>query len=137
MTFEEPVGVFVPDEVVKKVASFGEAVILDKFLDFFVSLIDLVANPVFAVVLKLEGLLFGGIFGVIVDHLLDEAGDVPEFVAEVARGDDFADTKGLVDASATGGDETKAERIGAIFGNDSHRINDIALGFGHLLSFFV
>ena len=60
-----------------------------------------------------------------------------EFVAEVARGDDFADTKGLVDASAAGGDETKAERIGAIFGNDSHRINDIALGFGHLLAFFV
>lgn len=84
MTFEEPVGVFVPDEVVKEIASFGEAVIFDKLLDFFVGLIDLVANPVFAVVLKLEGLLFGGIFGVIVDHLLDEAGDVPEFVAEVA-----------------------------------------------------
>ena len=68
---------------------------------------------------------------------MDEAGDVPEFVAKVAAGDYFAATESLVDAGAAAGDEAETKCIGAVLGDDFDWVDDVTLGFGHLLAFFV
>ena len=70
-------------------------------------------------------------------QLLDEAGDVPEFVAEIAAGDDFAGVESLVDAGGSGGNDTKAEGVGAVLGDDFHGIDDVEFAFGHFLAFVV
>lgn len=132
--FEEPVGVFVPDEIVEKIACFGEAVVVEKLLQLFVGLIEVVANPIFTIVVDGELLVA---FGVFVDNLLDKAGDVPELIAEVATSDDFTGAEGLVDTGGAAGDEAEAKGVGAILADDFHWIDDVALGFGHLLAFFI
>ena len=108
LTLKEPVGVFVPDKIIEQVTSFGEAITVKQFLNFPAGLIDLMANPVFAIVFEF-GLGFFG--GVVIDELLDEAGDVPEFIAEIAAGDNFARAEGLIDAGGATGDEAKPEGV--------------------------
>ena len=103
--FEEPVSVLVPNEVVEGVAGFGKAIFLEKLFDFLAGLGDFTADPVFAIALDFE--LFALIWGVI-DHILDEAGDVPELVAEVAASDNLGAREGLVDAGAAASDKTEA-----------------------------
>ena len=51
LAFNEPVGIFVPDEVVDEIACLCKAIVLDELLELFVGLIDLFANPIFAKVL--------------------------------------------------------------------------------------
>lgn len=134
MAFEEPVGIFVPDQVVKEVAGFGEAVIVKEFLDSFAGLVDLIANPIFAVVV--DGELFVS-FRIIINELLNEAGDIPEFVAKVATSDNFAGTEGLVDAGRATSNEAEAEGVRAVFADDFDRINDVTFRLGHFLAFFI
>jgi hypothetical protein len=66
--FDEPVSVFVPDEIIDEVAGFSEAVIFHELLELFVGLIDLFANPIFAKVLKLD---FVVVYWIVVDDILD------------------------------------------------------------------
>ena len=122
--FDKPVGIAVPDEVVDEVAGFCEAVVFDELLEFLAGLVELVANPVFAEALA----LVVSIVWIFVDELLREAGDIPDFVAEVAASNDLAATEGLVNACAAAGDEAEAERIGAVLANDVEWIDNVALG---------
>ena len=108
LALKEPVGVFVPDKIIEQVTSFGEAITVKQFLYFPAGLIDLMANPVFAIVFEF-GLGFFG--GVVIDELLDEARDVPEFIAEIAAGDNFARAEGLIDAGGATSDETEPEGV--------------------------
>ncbi len=132
--FEEPVGVFVPDEIVDSVTCLGEAIFAEEALDFFVSSVDFAADPVFAKIVYDYVFILG--LG-IVDHILNEACDVPNLVAEVAACDDFAATEGLVDAGAAASDEAEAQSIGTVLCDDFDRIDNVALGLGHLLAFFI
>ena len=50
LAFNEPVGIFVPDEIIEHIASFSEAVMIEKMLHFPVGLVNLMANPVFTIV---------------------------------------------------------------------------------------
>ncbi len=137
LAFEEPVGVFVPNEVVEEVASFCEAVVGEKFLHFPVSFVDLVANPVFAVVYEFVGWFLLWVLGIVVDHLLDEARNVPKLVTEIARCNNLAYTEGLIDAGAARSDKAETKSVRAIFCNYGHRIDNVALGLRHLLTLFV
>ena len=87
-------------------------------------LVWLVANPVFAEALA----LVVGIVWIFVDELLSEAGDIPDFVAEVAASNDLAATEGLINACAAAGDEAEAERIGAVLANDVEWVDNVAFG---------
>ena len=107
---------------------------VDELLELFVGLVEMVANPVFAVVVDSKMLVA---FGIFVDEALDETRDVPEFVAEIAAGNDFARAEGLVDAGGTTGDKAEAKRVGAVLADDFDWVNNVAFGFGHLLPFFV
>ena len=123
-TFDKPVGIAIPDEVVDEVASFCKAVVFDELLELLAGLVELVANPVFAEALA----LVVSIVWIFVDELLSEAGDVPDFVTEVAASNDLAATEGLVNACAAAGDEAEAERIGAVLTNDVEWVDNVALG---------
>ena len=123
-TFDKPVGIAVPDEVVNEVAGFCEAVVFDELLEFLAGLVELVANPVFAEALA----LVVGIVWIFVDELLCEAGDVPDFVAEIAASDYLAAAEGLVDTGAAASDEAEAERIGAVLANDVEWVDNVTLG---------
>ena len=92
--FEEPVGVFVPDEVIDEVAGFGKTIVVEELLELLVGLVDLVADPIFAVT-GADDFFIGRI---VVDEVLDEARDVPEFVAEVTAGNDGVFAEGLIHA---------------------------------------
>ena len=107
---------------------------IEKILDGFVDLIELIANPIFAVVVDSELLVA---FGVFVDKLLDETGDVPEFVAKVATGDDFAGAEGLIDAGGATSDKAETKRVGPILADDFDGVDDVAFRLGHFLAFFV
>ena len=104
------------------------------FLDGFVSLIDLIANPVFAVVINGKLLISLWIF---VHDLLNKTGDVPEFVTEVTAGDNFASAEGLINAGRTTSDKAETKCVGAVLANNLDRIDDVAFRFRHLLSFFI
>lgn len=108
LALEEPVGVFVPDEVIQEVSSLGEAIVVEKPLDFFVGFVDLVADPVFAVVVDFD---FSGALWVFVDNLLNETRDIPEFVAEIAASNNFAGAKCLINAGGAAGDKAKTKSI--------------------------
>ena len=130
----EPVGIFVPNEIVDEVAGLSETIMVEKFLEFGVSAIDLLENPVFAKTLDFD---ISGIGWIVVDDILNKAGDVPDFIAEIAAGHDFASAKGLINAGGATSDKAKAECIGAIFGDDLDWIDDITFRLGHFLAFFV
>ena len=70
----------------------------------------------------------------IIGHRLDETGDVPEFVTEVAAGDDGLFGEGLVHAGGATPEDAETEGVGAIFGNEIHRIDDVAFTLAHLLA---
>ena len=125
---------------------FGEAVFLDKFLDFFFCFLDFTDNPVFAHVggfdlseVELRSIVEVGVEGVagFVDDVLDEAGDVPELITEVAASDDSSGAESLRLGGGAVGDEAEAEGVGAVFGDDGHRIDDVAFGFAHFDAVFV
>lgn len=69
-----------------------------------------------------------------VDEGLNEAGDVPEFVAEIAARDNGIFGEGLVHTGGTAAENTEAEGIGAIFGDHIHRVDDVAFTLGHFLA---
>ena len=58
-------------------------------------------------------------------------------VTEVAAGHNLASTEGLVNTGGATGDEAKTERVGAVFADNFDRVNDVAFGFGHLLTLFI
>lgn len=63
----------------------------------------------------------------VIDDGLDEAGDVPEFVAEVAAGDDGVFGEGLVHAGGAAAEDAEAEGVGAVFGDEVDGVDDVAL----------
>ena len=54
-------------------------------------------------------------------------GDVPEFVAEVAAGDDGIFAEGLVHAGGAAAEDAETESVGAVFGDKVHWVNNVAL----------
>ena len=149
LAFDEPIGVFVPDGGVEGFDGFREAVVREIVLDFFFAGGEFAADPVFAHVVgrvgklgasgdgtfvdDVGGLFFGGDFdgdwavGVgFVDHALNEAGDVPEFVTEVATGDDGVFGEGLVHAGGAATKNAEAEGVGAVFCDEFDRVDDVA-----------
>lgn len=160
LTFDEPVGVFVPDGGIEGFDGFGEAIVREIVFDFFFAGGEFAANPVFAHVVGRVGklgasfdsagiddfgiLLFGGDFdgdrtvGMgFVDEGLDETGDVPKFITEVAAGNDGVLGEGLVHAGGTAAENTKTEGVGAIFRDEFDRIDDVAFRFRHFLAMSV
>lgn len=69
-----------------------------------------------------------------IDEGLDEAGDIPEFITEIAAGDDGILGEGLVHAGGAAAENTEAEGVGAVFRNHVHRIDDVAFALGHFLA---
>ena len=157
LAFDEPVGVFVPDGGIEGFDGFREAIIREIVFDFFLAGGEFAANPVFAHVVGRVGklgagcdgtsiddfsvLFFGGDFdgdwavGVgFVNEGLDETGDIPELVTEVAAGNDGVFGEGLVHAGRTATEDTEAEGIRTVFGDEFNRVDDIAFGFGHFLT---
>ena len=140
LAFNEPIGVFIPDGGIEGFDGFGEAVVCKIVLDFFFVGGKFAANPVFAHVVGRVGKLGTGLdgtfvddFGVFfgsedfqsnwavgvgfVDHALDEAGDVPEFIAEVAAGDDGVFGEGLVHTGGATAENAETEGVGTVFGD--------------------
>ena len=66
LAFDEPVSVFVPDEIIDEVASFGETIVLKELLQLFAGFVDFAANPVFAEVIDDD---FVGFFALIYEIL--------------------------------------------------------------------
>ena len=56
-------------------------------------------------------------YTVFVHDALDKTGDVPEFVTEVAAGDDTVFGEGLIHAGGAAAEDAEAESIGAVFGH--------------------
>ena len=81
---------------------------VDELLELFVGLVEMVANPVFAVVVDSKMLVA---FGIFVDEALDETRDVPEFVAEIAAGNDTVFAESLVHAGGTTTENAKTKSI--------------------------
>lgn len=141
--FEEPVSVFVPDGVVEEFIGLGEAVMFDQAGGFADGEIEFADDPIFAHVVGADfapvhigGGKFSAVDGVagFVDEVLDEAGDVPKLIAEVAAGNDGGFGEGLVLAGGTVGDDTEAEGVGAVFDHHVHGVDDVAFGFAHFLA---
>ena len=133
-SFDEPVGVLVPDEIVDEVAGFSEAIMLDEMLEFLIGGIDLGANPIFAEISDFDLVGFGR---VIIDDILNETGDVPDFVAEIATCHYLAGAESLVDTGGATSDEAEAECVRAVFADDFDWIDDVAFGLAHFLTFFI
>lgn len=70
----------------------------------------------------------------LVDERLDKAGDIPEFITEIATGDNGIFGESLVHASRAATENTKAESVGAVFGDHIHGIDNVAFALGHLLA---
>jgi len=149
LAFDEPVGIFVPDGGVEGFDGFGEAVVCEIVLNFFFTGGEFAADPVFAHVVgrvgklgasgdgtfvdDVSGLFFGGDFdgdwavGVgFVDHALNEAGDVPEFVTEVTAGDDGIFGEGLVHTGGAAAENAETEGVGAVFRDKFDWVDNVA-----------
>ncbi len=160
MALDEPVGVFIPDGGIESFDGFGEAVVLEIVLDGFFASGEFAADPVLTEVIggirRLEAGLdltlvddIGrefliqdldsnrGIGMRFVDERLDEARDIPEFIAEIAAGDDGIFGEGLVHASGATAENAEAESVGTVFGDHIHRIDDVAFALGHFLAMSV
>lgn len=160
LAFDEPVGVFVPDSGIEGFDGFGEAVVCEIVLDFFFAGGEFAADPVFAHVVGRVGkfgasfdgagiddfgiLFFGGDFDGdravrmgFVDEGLDETGDIPEFITEVAARNDGVFGEGLVHAGGTATENAETEGVGAIFRDKFDRVDDVALRFRHFLAMSV
>lgn len=157
LAFDEPVGIFIPDSGIEGLDGFGEAVAREIVFDFFLAGGEFATNPVFAHVVGRVGkfgagfnsasvddfgvLFFGGDFdgdwavGMrFVDEGLDEAGDVPEFITEVAARNDGVFREGLVHAGGATTENAEAEGVRAIFRDELDWVNDVAFRFRHFLT---
>ena len=65
---------------------------------------------------------------------MDEAGDIPEFVAKVAAGDDRVLAEGLVHAGRATPQNTETESVRTVFSYELHWVNDIAFTFAHFFA---
>ena len=65
---------------------------------------------------------------------MDEAGDVPELVAEVAAGDDGVFGEGLIHAGGAAAEDTHTKSIGTIFADHVYRVDDVAFRLAHFLT---
>lgn len=157
LTFQKPVGVFVPDGGIENLNSFGEAIMLEIVLDGFFASGEFATDPVFTkVVGRIRHLKTGlnlafvdnvgrefliqdfdsdrGVGVRFVNERLNEAGDIPEFVTEIATGNDGIFGEGLVHTGRAATKNTEAESVGTVFRNHVHGIDDVALALGHFLA---
>lgn len=70
----------------------------------------------------------------IVNYGLDKAGDVPEFITEVAPRDDRVFGEGLVHASRAAAENAETKSVRSVFSNKFDRVNNIAFRFRHFLA---
>ena len=70
LAFEEPIGVLIPNEVIEKIACFSEAVVVEELLELFVGFVEVMANPIFAIVVDGELLVA---LRILVDEVLNKA----------------------------------------------------------------
>lgn len=157
LTFDEPVGVFVPNGGIEGFDGFREAIMLKVIFDGFFASGKLAADPIFAEMIGGIGGLFAGLnlafvddgggeflvqnfdgnrgIGMgLVDERLDKAGDIPEFITQVATRDNGIFGESLVHASRAATENAKAESVGAVFGDHIHGIDNVAFALGHLLA---
>lgn len=157
LTFDEPVGVFVPNGGIEGFDGFREAIMLKVIFDDFFASGKLAADPIFTEMIGGIGGLFaslnlafvddgGGEFLVqnfdgnrgigmgLVDERLDKAGDIPEFITQVATRDNGIFGESLVHASRAATENAKAESVGTVFGDHIYGIDNVAFALGHLLA---
>ena len=130
-----PVAEVVPDEGVEALGDGVEFEVFVGFGDAVLGVGELSEDGV-VVGVELSGInsgenfFDGGVVAEVAGHLA-EAGDVPEFGAEVASGFDTGFVE--ADVHAGGGDahDAVAEAVGSVFGNEVEGVRGVAEGFGH------
>ncbi len=160
LTFDEPVGVFVPDDRIEGFDGFGEAIVGKVVFDLFFGGGELAADPIFTKVVGRVGKLATSLDGSfvddrgvkfvrgnfesgktigmrLIDHTLDKTSDIPEFVAEVATGDDRVLRESLVHTGGTATKNTETESVRAVLGDELNRVNNVAFRFRHFLTMSV
>lgn len=70
----------------------------------------------------------------LIDERLNEAGNIPELIAEIAAGNDGIFGEGLIHASGATTENAEAEGVGAVFSDHVHRVDNVTLALGHLLA---
>lgn len=70
----------------------------------------------------------------LIDERLNKAGDIPEFITEIAAGNDGIFGEGLIHAGGAATEDAETEGVGTIFSDHVHRIDDITLTFRHFLA---
>lgn len=115
-----PIGEFIPGEVAQGFAGYGEVVLFQVACHFINDGVEAQADEMigcrdgFRRRIRRFGLRH------------DVAPDIPELIGEVMEADDFFCAEFDIVSRGGADDERKTERIGAVFGDDIERVDDIA-----------